>query len=106
MTVILDECLLKRLTKLFDSHRCWTVPQIGLAGRTDRELLDALDRKEVDVFITIDGNIEYQQQFHHRKFGTIVLRSPSNRFDDLKHLAEHFEKVIETIQPGQVVHLP
>ena len=31
-----------------------------------------------------DGNIEYQQQFANRKFGTIIIRSVSNRFEDLQ----------------------
>lgn len=85
MTIIIDECLPKRITKFFPEHKVWTVPQIGLGGYKDSHLLNALDKKEVDIFITIDGNIEYQQQFMDRTFKTIVVRAVSNRFSDLEH---------------------
>ena len=106
MTIILDECLPKRLQKFFKPHDCWTVPQIGLAGFSDKQLLEALDQKRIDVFITIDGNIEYQQQFHDRTFGTIVLRAPSNRYEDLKHLMPHVNNALVNIQAGKIIHIP
>ena len=59
MKIIIDECLPKRLTRFFEKDSAYTVPQIGLSGSTDSELLEELDRREVDIFITIDGNIEY-----------------------------------------------
>jgi hypothetical protein len=106
MTIIIDECLPKRLIGLFVSHTVWTVPQIDLAGSNDQTLLSELDQKEVDVFITIDGNMEYQQQFKNRKFGTIVIRSVSNRFADLANLKDDLLAAVETIQPGDILHLP
>ena len=62
MKLVIDECLPKRLLQIFREHEAWTVPQIGLAGTSDSELLNKLDAKGVNVFITIDGNIEYQQK--------------------------------------------
>jgi hypothetical protein len=106
MTIILDECLPKRLKILFAAHKCWTVPQIGLGGAPDGKLLDALDRKKIDVFITIDGNIEYQQKFSGRTFGTIVIRSVSNRFDDLLLLKETVVTAAESVKPGEILHIP
>jgi predicted nuclease of predicted toxin-antitoxin system len=106
MTIIVDECLPKRLTRFFENETAWTVPQIGLAGAKDGELLDALDRKKIDVFITIDGNIEYQQQFTNRTFGTVIIRSVSNRFSDLIRLESELVKIAHTITPGQIVHIP
>lgn len=106
MTIIIDECLPKRLSKFFADGTAWTVPQIGLNGYKDTELLDALDERDIDVFITIDGNIEYQQQFKKRTFGTIIIRAVSNRFMDLKHLEEDLQKIINSIKPAQIIHLP
>lgn len=106
MKIIIDECLPKRLRTLLASDQVWTVPQVSLAGYQDGELLDALEAKEIDVFITIDGNIEYQQQFSDRKFGTIVIRAASNRFQDLMPLAESLEQAISNIAPGVVIRVP
>ncbi len=61
MKIIIDECLPKRVVHFFAKHEVWTVPQIGLSGAKDSILLDELDQRNIDLFITIDGNIEYQQ---------------------------------------------
>jgi len=105
MKIIIDECLPKRVTRFFESASAYTVPQIGLSGYSDTQLLSELDKREIDVFVTIDGNIEYQQQFAQRSFGTIVLASVSNRYEDLLHLKESIVQATKTISPGQVVHI-
>jgi predicted nuclease of predicted toxin-antitoxin system len=106
LKIIIDECLPKRLTKFFSEHEVWTVPQIGLGGSSDTILLDELDKREIDLFITIDGNIEYQQQFKGRVFGTIVIRSVSNRFSDLVHLETTLVEALQGVTAGEIIHLP
>jgi len=41
--IVVDECLPKQLCKLFQQYDINTVPQLGLAGFKDSELLDELD---------------------------------------------------------------
>jgi len=105
MKIIIDECLPKRLTRFFAKHEAWTVPQIKLNGFKDGDLLDELDKREIDVFVTIDGNIEFQQQFQNRKFGTIIIRSASNRFANLLHLEQKLQKAAREIQPSELMHI-
>ena len=79
--------------------------QIGLAGFNDSQLLDELDKRGIDIFITIDGNIEYQQQFMDRKFGTIVIQSVSNRLDNLLHLKAKILSAVTEIEAGLVLRI-
>jgi hypothetical protein len=106
MKIIVDECLPKRITLLFPNEDAYTVAQIGLSGATDKMLLTELDNKKIDVFITIDGNIEYQQQFKDRVFGTIVIRSVSNRYADLLHLKDKLVWASSQVNPGEIIHIP
>ena len=106
MSIIIDECLPKRLTQFFQDVTVWTVPQMDLGGTKDTELLEILDTKNIDIFITIDGNIEYQQQFKNRTFGTVVIRAVSNRFSDLVHLKEQIIKATQMVQKGEIVRVP
>ena len=94
------------MTHFFEDDEAWTVPQIGLNGYKDTELLNALDKRNIDIFITIDGNIEYQQQFNDRHFGTIIIRAVSNRFSDLKQLKSELQKAIKSIESGMIIHIP
>lgn len=86
MKVILDECLPKRLGNYITGHDVITVPGAGLAGLSNGKLLTAVS-KRFDVFITIDGNMEYQQTLVNFNVLIVVLRAGSNRLDDLLPLA-------------------
>ena len=105
MKIVVDECLPKRVIHFFEKGTAYTVPQIGLSGAKDTDLLAELDRREIDVFVTIDGNIEYQQQFRHRKFGTVVIFSVSNRFGDLLHFKEQIVKAVHSVAEGEIIHI-
>ena len=94
------------MTQFFKDDEAWTVPQIGLGGYKDTVLLEELDKRNIDLFITIDGNIEYQQQFKNRNYGTIIIRAVSNRFSDLKHLEDMLVETSKSIKPASIVHLP
>ncbi|HIP61654.1 MAG TPA: hypothetical protein EYG98_03775 [Sulfurovum sp.] len=106
MKIIIDECLPKKITQFFQKNEAYTVPQIGLNGLSDKLLLDELDIRSVDVFITIDGNIEYQQQFRNRVFGTVIIRSVSNRFSDLLHFEKELAKAAKSVTSGDIIHIP
>ena len=105
MKIVIDECLPKRVTQFFEKDSAYTVPQIGLSASKDTELLETLDKKGIDVFVTIDGNIEYQQQFTNRTFGTVVIISVSNRFNDLLHLKDKILKAVNSVSKGKIEHI-
>ena len=106
MLIVIDECLPKRVRKFLEGEEVYTVPQIGLAGAADGELLRELAAKGIDCFVTIDGNMEYQQVLKKQPFGTIVIRSHSNRYSDLLPLKEELQKAIGACGPGRILHLP
>jgi len=105
MKIIIDECLPKRITQFFPEDEVWTVPQIGLGGSKDNVLLDELDARDIEVFVTIDGNIEYQQQFKNRVFGTVIIRAVSNRFSDLLHSKDDLLEAVKNVTSGNIIHI-
>ena len=106
MKIIIDECLPRRVTGFFREDEVYTVPEIGLSGYKDGELLETLARRGIDCFITIDGNMEYQQRLNRQPFATIVVRSHSNRFRDLEPLAPLLREALKHIAPGKIIHVP
>jgi predicted nuclease of predicted toxin-antitoxin system len=103
MRVLPDECLPRRLKRSITGHRVVTVPEAGWAGRSNGELLD-LAREQFDVFVTVDGNLPVQP---HLASGPaiVLLRSRSNRFEDLEPLVPEILKALATIASGQLVRL-
>jgi hypothetical protein len=55
MKLLLDECLPRSLKRALPGYDVSTVPEMGLAGIKNGQLL-ALMEPVFDVFITIDGN--------------------------------------------------
>lgn len=106
MKLLLDECVPRpfKFSLATREHECVTVPEAGLAGKSNGELL-ALAETAFDVFVTLDKGIEYQQNLAGRKIAILLIRSKSNRLDDLLPHAQRCHEVIATIKPGQVVRV-
>ena len=60
MNLLLDEQMSGRFGRLLSGHEFFTVQQMGWDGKHNGELL-ALARNRFDAFITLDRNMEYQQ---------------------------------------------
>lgn len=104
MKILIDECLPRRLKHELTDHEVKTVPEAGWAGKTNGALL-RLMVGEYDVFITIDNNLESQQQLANQAIGFIVLSASNNKLNTLLPLMAHVRKALETIQPGQVIRI-
>ena len=105
MKVLLDECLPKRFSKELTGHETITAPMMGWAGVKNGELLELI-AAHFDVFVTIDGGLEYQQRLKNVPFGIIVLHAPTNKIEDLRPLAPEILRVLAKIQPGELAHVP
>jgi hypothetical protein len=102
MKVLLDECLPRKLKLHLSGHDVSTVPENGWAGIKNGALLRLME-PVFEVFITIDGNMQYQQNLNTVEIGVIVLVAPDNTMDTLQSLAPQILQALDGIQPGQVV---
>ena len=103
MKVLLDECIPRRFKNSLHGHDCHTVPEAGLAGQENGELLAAAEEQGFEVFLTIDTNIEYQQNFSARKIAMLVIRCRSNHLSELTRHTQRCLDVLGSIEPGQII---
>jgi predicted nuclease of predicted toxin-antitoxin system len=104
MNLLLDECLPRKLKRAFDDHRVVTVPEMGWASIKNGALL-RLAESAFDVFVTADQNLQYQQNLQSTVIGIIVLIAPNTRLATLQPLMPHVLQALQTIQPGDIVHI-
>ncbi|MGD0537602.1 MAG: DUF5615 family PIN-like protein [Verrucomicrobiota bacterium] len=102
MTILLDECLPKRLARLLPGYEVKTSRQMNWQGLTNGQLLAAAD-PHFDVFLTVDKNLVHQQNLGGFRLAVIVLRAPSNKIEDLVPLMPKVLALLPTLKPGQVV---
>lgn len=100
MRILLDECVPKRLGSEFP-HQVSTVQQLRLSGLDNGKLLATIEN-DFDVFITVDQNLQYQQNLSNSKLAILVLVAPSSRYDDLKPMIPDCLLALEGIKPGHV----
>ncbi len=85
MNVLLDECLPARLGRLLTGHSVTTAPRRGWAGIKNGDLLK-LAEKEYDIFLTVDQKLSLQQDLTEFDIAVVLIRSPSNRLEDIRPL--------------------
>ena len=105
MRVLLDECIPRKLKYSFSGHQCQTVPEAGLAGNKDGQLLSLAEALGFDLFFTIDRGIQYQQNLSGRIISILVVRANSNRLNDLLPHVEACRLIMSFIQPGEVIQV-
>ena len=104
MRLLLDECLPRTLKKEFRGHRVQTVPEMGWAGKKNGELL-RLAEQEFDVFITLDQNLQYQQNLSKSSMAVLLLSVKNNRFESIPPLIPKILTVLKNLLPGKVVKI-
>jgi predicted nuclease of predicted toxin-antitoxin system len=105
MKVLLDECVPRKLKDSLADRECQTVPEAGLAGKKNGELLGLAESLGFDVFVTMDKGVEYEQNLGGRRIAIIVLRSRSNRLIDLLPLVPACLVELSSIAPGQLLRI-
>jgi hypothetical protein len=85
MRVLLDECVPRALSKELPGHEVKTVGEAGWAGIKNGELLRCA-AGQFDVLLTVDRNLEYQQNFAKLTIAVIVIHAPSNDINALRPL--------------------
>lgn len=101
MRLLLDENFPADFAKLLMGHDVATVHSLGWSGVKNGELLRRA-RTVCEVFVTLDRNLEFQQNIKALPFGIVVVRSVSNR---MAHLVPHVGSILEAIDriaPGGV----
>ena len=104
MKLLLDEGLPKRLARALAPHEATLAQKAGWAGIRNGRLL-ALAAGSFDVLITVDQNLEHQQNLETLPIAVIVLRAPSNRFPDLAPLVPELLAALSSLAPRTLTHV-
>jgi predicted nuclease of predicted toxin-antitoxin system len=102
--ILLDECLPRKLKRELGEHEAFTVPEMGWAGVKNGALLK-LAEAQFDIFLTIDSNLEYQQNIIAFNIAIIALVAKSNDIDTLRPLVSMLSESIPRAVKGEVLYV-
>jgi hypothetical protein len=101
--VLLDENLPQKLRRLLSPHDVSTTAYLGWAGMSNGKLIAAAEQAGIDVLLTADQGLSYQQNLQGRKLAIVVLSTNLNSLVTAK--APAIAVVIETIPPGTFIYV-
>jgi hypothetical protein len=87
MRILLDESMPRKLRNDFGvEHEVWTVRDKGWLGTKNGALLKLMIEAGFDLFVTVDRNLQYQQNLERLPLTIFVLVAQDNRRETLKAL--------------------
>jgi predicted nuclease of predicted toxin-antitoxin system len=101
MRILLDENFPADFAKLLVDQDVSTVHSLGWSGVKNGELLRRA-HGVCEVFLTLDRNLEFQQNIKVLPFGVVVVRSISNRMADLAPHVSSILAAANRVMAGQV----
>jgi predicted nuclease of predicted toxin-antitoxin system len=104
MRLLLDESVPARLRRHLPNHSVRTVVELGWGGIKNGQLL-ILAAPEFDAFVTVDKNLEYQQNLATLPISVIVLDARSNELTVLLPLIAKLEEALRVLQPRTHVRI-
>ncbi len=79
-----------------------TVPEAGLAGLKNRQLLRKI-AGDFEVFITTDKSIQFQQNLAAQAIAFVLLRARSNDITDILPLVPQLIARLDGLRAGELV---
>ncbi len=98
MRILLDEDLPRRLGALLLGHEPVTVQRAGWSGIKNGKLL-ALAGVRFDLFLTMDGGLEFQQNLSTLPVAVLIIEALSNRMEHLEPLVPALLTSLTEMQP-------
>jgi predicted nuclease of predicted toxin-antitoxin system len=102
MKILLDECTPHVLKRLLTEFEIKTVQDLGWTGIKNGALL-RLAEQHLDVFITSDQGLNYQQNLANRQLAIVQL--PTNQVPLVVRLAPNIQEALNRIQTGELIEI-
>jgi hypothetical protein len=99
--VLLDESIPVDFAQDLAALNAQTVIGLGWAGLKNGALL----RQAVgqfQVLVTMDKNLQFQQNLAAHAIGVVLIRAHSNRLDDLRPLVPQIVDAVAASEPGKI----
>jgi predicted nuclease of predicted toxin-antitoxin system len=102
MRVLLDENIDRRLKRSFDDDfEVTTVTERGWSVMKNGELLRAAER-EFDALVTMDRNMEHQQNLGSVDLGFVLISARSNRRRDVESVMPEVNRALRRVRAGEL----
>lgn len=101
MKILLDECVTKHLKPFLVGHEVFTVRELGWSGIKNGVPMKQCVEEQFDILLTIDKNLQYQQNLDSYPITIIILNSITSKVEELKDFIPLFLKKIQNFEKNK-----
>ena len=105
MLLLLDECVPRPLRRDLVGYDVRHVVDMGWTGKRNGELLGLMVAAHFDAFLTVDQNLEFQQNIRASNIGVIVVHAKTNRVKELKPLVPQMLEALSRVKAGELIRV-
>lgn len=102
MKILLDECVTRKLKRHLTEFEVKTVIEMDWSGLKNGRLMSAAIEEKFDVLLTIDKNIEHQQNMGKYEIAVVVLDVEKSKIEFLLEFLPKFKEQISDYEKGKV----
>ena len=105
MKVLLDECVTRKLKSRLPDFEVYTVTDMNWNGLRNGNLMRVAIEAGFDVFLTIDKNLEFQQNLKNHDLIVVVFDVMLNKIQFYEALLPAFRELLPTFTKGQAYRI-
>src|ERR1700733_7155930 len=98
MKILLDEGVTKKLKAYLPSHEVYTVTEKGWNGLFNGTLMTKCMEDRIDILLTIDKNILFQQAIVKYDLTVVVFNAADSKIDTLLQFVLPFETSVYSFE--------
>ncbi len=102
MKILLDECVTKKLKGHLPHHEVFTVVEKGWSGLVNGKLMSKCVESGVDMLLTIDKNILFQQSISKYNLTVVVFDAADSKIDSLVKFIPSFDRSVDEFEKGKL----
>ncbi len=104
MKLLLDECIPEDLAEYIEGHEVHSVSSMGWKGVKNGELMRRTNQSGFDAFLTVDQNLEYQQNIKKYSMAIVVFDVRRNALSELKLKLPALYELLLRVEKSSVHH--
>ncbi len=100
--LLLDECVPQGIRASLTEFDTYTVTFMGWSGLKNGKLLETAILYDFEVFLTIDKNLQHQQNMHKHNITIVVFDVVRLELENILILLPKFKRVASTLEKHRI----
>ena len=105
MRLLLDECVPRPLKHELAGHEVSTVVDQGWSSKRNSELLKLMLAAGFEGLVTVDQNLQFQQNVAAAGVAVIVVMARTNRLKELRPLVPAILDALQRVKRGELIRV-